>query len=114
MQAKGMVTGMEITKGIPPTPSEPCLKGETNPRRNPEKTPDTRADVGLSRIFSDVCGRMIKAHGNSKYFVYGADDKSRKVFVDGFRLKVRSHRLPQDICGKCRSGNRESRRVPPL
>lgn len=50
MQAKGMITGMEITKGILPTPCELCLKGETNPRRNPNKTPDTRADVVLGRM----------------------------------------------------------------
>jgi transposase InsO family protein len=48
---------------------------------------DTRADVVLGRIFSDVCGRFTKSHDGYEYFVTWVDDKSRKVFINGIKLK---------------------------
>jgi len=87
MEAKGMVTGMEITKGSTLVmPCELCLKGKQT-QAEIRKTTDTRADVVLSHIFSDVCGRMSTSHKGFNYFITWIDDKSRKTFVDGIKLK---------------------------
>jgi len=76
MHTKGMVTGMEITKGTTlVTPCEPCLKGKQT-RAEIRKSTDTQADVILGCIFSDVCGHMSPSHDNFIYFVTWIDDKS--------------------------------------
>ena len=88
LQAEGMATGMEITKGsTPATPCDPCLK------RN---KPAQKSEKNNGHV---VLGRMT-AHEIVDYFVTWVDDKSRKVFVDIDCLNTR---------GKCRSGNRATR-----
>ena len=87
MHTKNLVTGMQITQGTTlATPCEPCLKGKQMCAEI-HKTTGTQSDVVLSRIFSDVCGHMTKSHENYEYFVTWIDDKSRKVFVNGVKLK---------------------------
>jgi len=87
MISKGMVSGMKITRGSTLiTPCEPCIKGKQT-RTEIHKFTETRADTVLGRIFSDVCGRMVKSYEGYEYFVTWVDDKSRKVFVDGLRAK---------------------------
>ena len=88
MLSKNMVTGMHITHGASPLPPcEPCIKGKQT-RAEIQKTTDTRSNLILGRIFSDVCGRMpVKSHDGFEYFVTWVDDKSRKVFVTGLREK---------------------------
>jgi hypothetical protein len=88
MVKKGMVKGMEISGSTSRTsPCEPCLKGKQT-RTEIHKTTETRADIALGHIFSDVCGKLpTRSHRGFEYFVTFTDDKSRKVFVEGLHLK---------------------------
>jgi len=88
MVRKGMVKGMEINSSTSRTsPCEPCLKGKQT-RAEIHKTTETRADIVLGRVFSDVCGKMsTRSHRGFEYFVTFTDDKSRKVFVEGLHQK---------------------------
>jgi transposase InsO family protein len=88
MVRKGMVKGMEITgTSTPPTPCEPCLKGKQT-RAEIRRSTDSRADIILGRVFSDVCGKLpMRSHDGYEYFVTFIDDCSRKVFVAGLPLK---------------------------
>jgi hypothetical protein len=87
MYAKNMVTEMDITQGTAlVTPCELCLKGKQTCAEI-HKTTETQADVILGCIFSDICSHMTKSHKNYKYFVTWIDDKFRKVFINGIKLK---------------------------
>ena len=93
MVRKGMVKGMEISgSATRTTPCEPCLKGKQT-RTEIQKITETRADVVLGRVFSDVCGKLAtRSHCGYKYFVTFTDDKSRKVFVAGLHQKSEAMR----------------------
>jgi hypothetical protein len=88
MVRKNMVKGMVITPGnSPPTPCEPCLKGKQT-LAEIKKSTETRAEVILERVHSDICGKLsTRSHQGYEYFVTWMDDKSRKVFVAGLRKK---------------------------
>ena len=107
MQTKGMVTGMDITKGsILVTPCELCLKGKQTHAEICKMT-DTQADIILGHIFLDICGHMSLLYNHFIYFVTWIDNKSQKVFVNGIKLK--SCRMLQDVCGKVSWTNFPSR-----
>jgi hypothetical protein len=77
MVKKGMVKGMEISGSTSRTsPCEPCLKGKQT-RTEIHKTTETRADIALGHIFSDVCGKLpTRSHRGFEYFVTFTDNKS--------------------------------------
>ena len=80
---------MEIIGGSKPSTSicEPCIKGKQT-RAEIRKETDTRADLILGRVFSDVCAMFTtRSHQNFLYFVTFIDDKSRKVFVEAMKEK---------------------------
>jgi gag-polypeptide of LTR copia-type/GAG-pre-integrase domain/Integrase core domain/C2H2 zinc-finger len=89
MVRKGMVKGMEITRGSSPsTICEPCLKGK-QARAKICKETETHADAVLGRVFSDVCGKLpTRSHQGNIYFTTWIDNKSRKVFIIRMRKKL--------------------------
>ena len=108
IHTKGMVTGMDITKGSTlNTPCEACLKGKQT-RAEIQKFTDNQANVVLSRIFSDVCGHMTKSHEGYEYFVTWVDNKSRKVFINGIKAKSEvGERLKSFVeCAELETGQR--------
>jgi len=89
MARKGMTRGMEISGGYTPSSRicEPCVKGKQT-RAEIRKETDTRSDLILGRVFSDVCTLFsTRSHQGFAYFVTWIDDKSRKVFVDAMKEK---------------------------
>jgi hypothetical protein len=88
MVKRGMVRGMEIIGGSSHlSPCEPCITGKQT-RSEILKHTETRSDIILGRVFSDVCGKLpARSHSGYEYFVTFIDDKSRKVSVAGLRHK---------------------------
>jgi len=76
MVSKNMVNGMEIIRGTSLiTPCEPCIKGKQT-RAEIKKSTETRADITLGCIFSDICGKIKESYEGYEYFVTWVDNKS--------------------------------------
>ena len=88
MVKRGMVCGIEIIGGSShPSPCEPCITGKQT-RSEILKHTETRSDIILGRVFSDVCGKLpARSHSGYEYFVTFIDDKSRKVSIAGLQHK---------------------------
>jgi hypothetical protein len=73
---------------------EPCLAGKQS-RIDIAKSTSTRATEVLGRVFSDICGKLpTRSRERFEYFATFTDDKSRKVYVAGLKLKSNLlHRL---------------------
>ena len=94
MVRKGMAKGMEIVGShSPPDNCEACLKARQT-RAEISKTTESRATDVLSRVFSDLCGKLPTcSHHDFEYFVTWIDDASHTVFVTGLceKLEVAEH-----------------------
>jgi len=89
MARKGLACGMVIIGNTSPSSHicEPCIKGKQM-RAEIRKETDTRADLILGCIFSDVCILFSSQSCQGfLYFITWIDDKSRKVFVSVMKEK---------------------------
>jgi len=89
MARKGLACGMVIIGNSSPSSHicKPCIKGKQT-RAEIRKETDTRADLVLGHVFSDVCTLFSsRSHQGFLYFVTWIDDKSRKVFVNAMKEK---------------------------
>ena len=85
-------------------PCEPCIKGK-HACQDIEKTTQRRANSILGCVYSDLCGPMqTRSRLGYDYFATFVDDKSRKVFVYGLKLKSNLHEKLKDC--KHRAQNR--------
>jgi GAG-pre-integrase domain len=89
MARKGIVSDIEITSGKSlTTPCEPCLKGKQTCAEI-QKMTESRSENVLSRIHSDLCGKILtRSYKGYYYFVTWIDDMSHKVFMDGLCEKL--------------------------